>query len=100
MRFRDDAHASVWWVNELPDPGTPVRLAVDGDQRSERWLGEAELPGHLVHPAPLALARRLADGAASLDVRAASLYGGYLESTFSLAGFTTAAGPLLRACDE
>ena len=98
MCFGGDAHASVSWENELPDPGTPVRLAVDGDQRSERWVAEPDLPGHLEHPAPLALARRLSAGGDSVEIRAVSLYGSDLESTFSLDGFTTAAGPLLRAC--
>ena len=57
-----------------------------------------DLPGQLPHPASLALARRLAAGADSVEVRAVSLYGGDLESTCSLDGFTVAAGPLLRTC--
>ena len=51
-----------------------------------RSLAEPDLPGPLAHPAPLTLARRLPSGADSVDVRAASLYAGDLESTFNPPG--------------
>ena len=53
-------------------------------------------PGRWPHPAPLALARRLSAAADSVNVRAVSLCAGDIKSTFSLDGFTAAAGPLLK----
>ena len=98
MCFGGDAHATVWWDNELPDPDALVRLAIGGDEESERWVAEPDLLGPLSHPAPLALTQRLSAGSGSVDIRAVSLYGGDLKSTFSLDGFRVAITPLLRTC--